>query len=81
MCKIIIVVLVLILIYTIHKKVFIYVGQPSNIIIPMMSFTDIKGETVEGAGMTPLTQPPRRACIQLMVANTQETTPSRQHDL
>lgn len=47
----------------------------------LSSFDDIKGEKIEGSGLTPLTTPSRRSCAQLMIKNQQETSSLRPYDI
>ena len=79
MCGIIIAVLLILIVYTIHRKLSIgilasRIHQPIVLVMPTGSFKDLSGKRIKGRGLTPATTPGRRACAQLMVHHSQETS-------
>jgi hypothetical protein len=77
MCGIIIVVILILIFYTIHKKLSMKIPalhRPPPMVMPLESFKDLSGKKIKGSGLTPMTTPGRRACAQLMVPHSQETS-------
>lgn len=86
MCGIIIVVLLILIVCTIHGKLSMRIPAlrrpPTMVLVmPMGSFKDLSGKKIKGKGLTPVTTPGRRACSQLMVPHSQETSLLRPGDL
>lgn len=85
MCGIIIVVLLILIVCTIHGKLSMGIPAlrtppPILMVMPMASFKDLSGKKIKGKGLTPMTTPGRRACAQLMVPHSQETSLLRPGD-
>lgn len=86
MCGILIVVLLILIVFTIHRKLSMKIPalcklQPMMLVMPMGSFKDLSGKQIKGKGLTPLTTPGRRVCAQLIVPHSQETSSLRPGDL
>lgn len=81
MCTIIAILIVIVLIIICRMPPHIKEEKTSLIAMPTDSFTDIKGSKIRGAGLTPLTTPARKACLQLSLPNSQETFSPHSHNL
>jgi hypothetical protein len=77
-CGIIIVVLLILIMCIVRAKLVTI--HTIEMVMPMDSFTDIKGGKIKGAGLTRSTTPARKSCPQLMVPQSQETSLLRPND-